>query len=235
MSSPRSRLIFPIMSSRRVNHQVASAAPANPNSTPSLDRVMSVSPFYGLALDHGLEQYRSQMAAEILVVRGFLDDQTCGAVREAMDAGIVEAAEVLSTGIDERDDVRRAASIDVDAQILEEVERRLDAELDRVSAFFGTPLTGREGSGFLRYAPGGFYRPHRDRATVDSWPGAARRRVTAVIFLNAGGFSGGVLHIGDYAITPEAGMLAAFRAETLHEVTMVSGGVRDTVVDWYLD
>jgi predicted 2-oxoglutarate/Fe(II)-dependent dioxygenase YbiX len=28
-------------------------------------------------------------------------------------------------------------------------------------------------------------------------------------------------------------MLAAFLAETLHEVTPVGEGVRDTVVDWY--
>jgi SM-20-related protein len=195
---------------------------------------MSVSSLSRVGYCHLLEQYRSHVSAEILVVRGFFDGQTCRAVREAMDAGVTEAAEVLSTGIDERDDVRRAASIEVDARVLEEVERRLDGELDRVSAFFGMPLTGREGAGFLRYAPGGFYRPHRDRATVSSWPGAARRRVTAVVFLNAGGFSGGVLRVGDRTITPETGLLAAFRAETLHEVTTVSGGVRDSVVDWYL-
>jgi SM-20-related protein len=175
------------------------------------------------------------VSAEILVVPGFFDGPTCRAVREGMDEGVIEAAEVLSAGIDERGDVRRAASIEVDARVLEAVERRLDGELDRVSAFFGIALTGREGAGFLRYAPGGFYRPHRDRAVVPSWPGAARRRVTVVVFLNAGGFTGGVLRIGDHAVVPETGLLAAFRAETLHEVTVVSGGSRDTVVDWYTD
>ncbi len=173
------------------------------------------------------------MSDDILLVRGFFDPATCRAVRAGMDAGLVEAAEVLDEDIEAQDDVRRAESIDVDDRILEDVERRLDEARARVGQFFALPLTGREGAGFLRYGPGGFYRPHRDRAIVATWPGAALRRVTAVVFLNSGEFTGGLLRVGGQPITPEAGMLAAFLAETIHEVTPVRGGVRDTVVDWY--
>jgi SM-20-related protein len=152
-----------------------------------------------------------------------------------MDTGTIEPAEVLGSGIEQQEDVRRAASLDVDEETIEDVEARLDRGLGRIAAFFGLALTGREGAGFLRYSAGGFYRPHRDRAAVASWPGAMRRRVTAVVFLNSGDFTGGILRVGGQDIAPEAGMLAAFRAETLHEVTPVVGGVRDTVIDWYLE
>ena len=152
-----------------------------------------------------------------------------------MDGGAIEAAEVLADDIEEADHVRRAASIEIDTAVVDDVEGRLDGARDSVAAFFGIALTGREGAGFLRYGPGGFYRPHQDRAVIESWPGAARRRVTAVVFLNSAEFTGGQLRVGDRNITPETGMLAAFAADLVHEVTMVDGGVRDTVVDWFLD
>jgi predicted 2-oxoglutarate/Fe(II)-dependent dioxygenase YbiX len=150
-----------------------------------------------------------------------------------MDAGVVEPAEVLDVHIEALGVVRRAESIDVDARILDDVERRLDEARGRIGEFFALPLTGREGAGFLRYRPGGFYRSHVVRAIVRAWPGAALRRVTVVVFLNSGEFTGGLLRVGGQPIAPEAGMLAAFLAETVPEVTPVRGGVRDTVVDWY--
>ena len=150
-----------------------------------------------------------------------------------MDDGIADAAEVIDGEIEQQGDVRRAASIEVDAHTLAVVERRLDEVRASVGAFFGISVTGREGAGFLRYGPGGFYRPHFDRAEVAAWPGAARRRITAVVFLNSGDFAGGVLRVGDQPIVPETGMLAAFPADTVHEVTPVRDGVRDTIVDWY--
>ncbi len=105
-------------------------------------------------------------------------------------------------------------------------------------------------AGFLRYETGGFYRPHRDWAPDGPWPGAARRRVAVVLFLNgstagdgkAGAFDGGALRLiqddpGQTVVTvePKAGMLVAFRADTLHEVARVDRGTRDAVVDWYIE
>jgi len=240
ITSPRSGLICLTMYSRRVNHQVASAAPATPNNTPIVDLVIGLPQARTrprertVVAEHRLEQYRSHVAAAVLLIRRFLDLATCGVVRAGMDAGTADPAEVLDAGIGQREDVRRAASIDVEPSVLDAVECQLDAARDQVSAFFGIALTGREGAGFLRYGPGGFYRPHRDRAEVAAWPGAARRRVTAVVFLNSTEFTGGVLRVGGQPVIPETGMLAAFLAETVHEVTPVYGGVRDTVVDWYL-
>ena len=67
-----------------------------------------------------------------------------------------------------------------------------------------------------------------------SWPEAARRSVAVVLFLN-GDFEGGLLRLfaGEtIEIAPQAGLLVAFPADLLHEVTVVSG-TRDAVVDWF--
>jgi len=169
---------------------------------------------------------------------GFLEPAACARVRAAMDRGALEPAEILrgGTALDVR--VRRAAHVDVDAPTLAFVESRLDARLARLAAWFRHPLVAREGAGFLRYGPGGFYRPHRDRAFEPSWPEAARRRIAIVVFVTA--CSGGALRLlhedderGDVEVRPVEGSLVAFAADTLHEVAPVESGTRDVVVDWF--
>jgi len=161
-----------------------------------------------------------------------------------MDGGASEPAEILREDIGVNEAVRRASSIEVDASTLAGVEQRLDAGRHAIGAFFGLALTAREGAGFLRYGPGGFYRPHRDHGVLASWPAAARRRISIVVFLNdstdgsaAGEFGGGVLRLyGDAQpqdIAPRERLLVAFPATTLHEVLPVRDGTRDTIVDWF--
>ena len=175
---------------------------------------------------------------------GFFDRATCDRLIRAMDAGAGEDAEVMDEGFELDVAVRRAKSVEVAASALDEVETALDTCRERLSAFFSIPLAAREGAGFLRYVEGGFYAPHVDRADVSSWPAAARRAVAVVVFLNGsrdassdGTFDGGVLRVyeagGPIDVVPRAGMLAAFRADALHEVTEVRGGVRDAIVDWF--
>ena len=174
----------------------------------------------------------------------FLDGATCLRLRRAMDEGVVEQAEVLDDVIEPRDDVRRTESIEVASAIVDDVERRLEAQRDRIAEFFGVALKEQEGAGFLRYHLGGFYKPHRDRADVPSWPDAARRSIALVVFLNAsregnpgGEFLGGLLRLhgedGTVDVRPREGLLVAFPADVLHEVTEVIGGTRDTIVNWF--
>ena len=174
----------------------------------------------------------------------FLDVFTCRRAQRAMDAGPGEPAEVLAGGIETQEDVRRASSVEVDAGLLGTVERRLDAIRDTIGEFFGLTLGEREGTSFLRYAEGGFYKPHRDRGIDPEWPGAARRRVAVVVFLNGsraadrrGEFTGGALQLhvgaGPVEVEPRRGWLVAFPADVLHQVLPVTGGTRDTVVDWF--
>ena len=183
----------------------------------------------------------------MFVRRGFLDEEACARVRRAMNAGVPEPADVLGEDISTDREVRRASHVEVDPDALRLIEERLDAVRDEVSAFFGIPLSEREGTSFLRYPPGGFFKRHRDWGQVPSWPGAARRQISVVVFLNtstdadpSGLFSGGTLTlIPDAAGAPpvpvhaRAGTLVAFPSVTLHEVTPVHAGIRDSVVDWF--
>jgi predicted 2-oxoglutarate/Fe(II)-dependent dioxygenase YbiX len=153
-----------------------------------------------------------------------------------MDAGQVEPAEILHDRIELQDEVRRAMYVEVAGVVLADVEARLDAARDAIGRFFGLALTAREGAGFVRYPDGGFYRAHRDRADVVSWPDASRRRIAVVVFLNDD-FSGGILRLLEHEaldLVPAAGALVAFPADRLHEVTPVRGRMRDAVVDWYV-
>lgn len=134
---------------------------------------------------------------------------------------------------------RRAEYIEVDAGIRHLVEQKLEDARKLLAADSGS-LGRREGVGFLRYRAGGFYKPHRDRGRVPSWPGAARRRLSVLLFLNSEGedFEGGQLRLFEPErrdIIPVAGALVAFPSAWLHEVTPVQSGIRDVIVDWFYD
>jgi len=159
-----------------------------------------------------------------------------------MNRGVSEPAEILDNAVTLDARVRFASTIDINQDTLDLVDASLDAQREAIAAFLGIALTAREGAGFLRYEPGGFYAPHRDAGVVSSWPAAARRRVSIVVFLNSlgdpldGGFMGGVLRLLDDPaedIVPRQGSLVAFPAERLHEVTPVTAGTRDVIVDWF--
>jgi predicted 2-oxoglutarate/Fe(II)-dependent dioxygenase YbiX len=179
---------------------------------------------------------------DVFTLDGVLDPDGCRWVRAAMDAGAGEQAHVLNDG-----GGRFAIDVDVSDDVIDFVESRLDAQGDRIAAFFRMTLRGREGAGFLRYEAGGFYGAHVDRAEMPSWPDAARRALTIVLFLNSsrevdatGDFSGGCLRVfpgglaeSPVGIVPKAGTLVAFPSSTPHEVTPVVAGCRDAVVDWF--
>lgn len=162
-----------------------------------------------------------------------------------MDDGTPEDAEVLSDGFEVQEDVRRAMQVDIGDAVLAMVDATLDSVRIPIASFYGLVLQSREGASFLRYETGGFYRPHVDRARVPSWPLTERRQITIVLFLESsrdvepsGGFRGGILRLfpgeGDpLDVLPTRGTLVAFPADMRHEVTRVTAGRRDTVVDWF--
>jgi predicted 2-oxoglutarate/Fe(II)-dependent dioxygenase YbiX len=182
---------------------------------------------------------------QIFLVRDVLDASTCRHVQAAMDDGTPEEAEVLDEGFEVQGDVRRASQIDIAETVLAMVESTLDRARASIASFYGLALQSREGASVLRYETGGFYKPHIDRAHVPSWPLAERRQITVVLFLESaceaeptGGFHGGILRLfpGDsdpIDIIPTRGTLVAFPAGMRHEVTRVTAGRRDTIVDWF--
>jgi predicted 2-oxoglutarate/Fe(II)-dependent dioxygenase YbiX len=161
-----------------------------------------------------------------------------------MDLGVIEPAEILENGVTTQPGTRKASLIEPPEHVVDLIETRLESCRELVAASLSLALGEREGAGFIRYPPGGFYKAHRDRAADAEWPGAARRAAALVIFLNssrdasrtAGEFDGGILRLLEPLIEhvrPEAGLLVAFPANVLHEVTEVRGGTRDTIVDWF--
>ena len=105
-------------------------------------------------------------------------------------------------------------------------------------------LAEHEPPQFLRYETGGFFVAHQDGNTPLTRDRTRDRRVSIVIFLNAqtseslsGGYTGGelVFHAPypnvdlRQPVVGAPGSLLAFRSETTHEVTMVTGGERYTI------
>ena len=151
-----------------------------------------------------------------------------------MDRARLSPAEIYFDGYRVDEDARRAFDVDVDAALVDEVRRAIEARRSDVADFFHTALTGDEGPGFLRYTAGGFYRVHLDVAAGWDFP----RRISIVAFLTTAGqgCTGGVLRLYGpdvVDIAPRAGMLVAFASDVPHEVLPVTGGVRDAVVDWF--
>jgi predicted 2-oxoglutarate/Fe(II)-dependent dioxygenase YbiX len=182
---------------------------------------------------------------QIFISPDVMDAPTCRRVQAAMDAGTPELAEVLADGFEVQEDVRRATQIEIADTVLAMVDATLDTVRIPIASFYQLILQWREGANFLRYETGGFYKPHVDRAHVPSWPLTERRQITMVLFLESsrevepsGGFNGGILRLfpedGDpIEIAAKGGTLVAFPASMPHEVTRVTAGRRDTVVDWF--
>jgi SM-20-related protein len=129
------------------------------------------------------------------------------------------------------------------------VAARLLALKPAAEKHFRLRLSGSRPPQFLVYRPGDFFRRHRD-SSADPGAGEAAtgRKVSAVAFLNGAegedGYGGGALvfygllddprgeQVG-FPLTPEAGLLVAFRSDVIHEVTPVTHGERCTVVSWF--
>ena len=144
--------------------------------------------------------------------------------------------------------VRSAKNLLVSDDVRTVVTGLLAGAQDRMAAHFGVALGGFEPPQFLRYETGDFFVAHQDGNTPIIRDQTLDRRVSVVIFLNApslepteGAYGGGALTLhGQYprfedreVVPAAAGLLAAFRSETTHEVTPVTHGFRYTIVSWY--
>jgi predicted 2-oxoglutarate/Fe(II)-dependent dioxygenase YbiX len=141
------------------------------------------------------------------------------------------------------------------------VTQRLEEARVEIAAHYGVTLSGLQLPQFLVYAPGDFYRPHRDnapgrdrerRADETPTPGVSHeRRISAVLFLNGpaseptpGTYGGGALTFYGLLDDPrtqalgipleaEEGLLVTFPASLVHGVSPVEHGHRYTVVSWF--
>ena len=98
---------------------------------------------------------------------------------------------------------------------------------------------------FLRYEKGDFFVRHQAGITKQlDFDHLRIRRISIVVFLNdfaneprENCYSGGLLNFYDeqgmYGLPGETGLLVAFTAETLHEVSPVTSGERFTIISWF--
>ena len=187
---------------------------------------------------------------DLLEIPDFLDPAARAELVAELDRAAGAPATVLSGEAGGRVDsaARRTTRMAVSAETRALVKERLMARKGEIEAHFGLSLDGCEEPQFLRYETGDFFVPHQDGNTPMVYDDSRFRRVSAVIFLSEtseqpapGAYGGGALVFhGPYTGPPERvaasaapGTLVAFRAETTHEVTPVTHGVRYTVATWF--
>jgi SM-20-related protein len=187
---------------------------------------------------------------DLLEIDGFLDAAMRAELVAELHAAGGSAATVLSTeeGGRVHSTVRRTTRVAVPAEVRERVRQRLMREKPRIEEHFGVALNECEEPQFLRYEEGDFFVPHQDGNTPMVWDDSRFRRISAVIFLSEksdepaeGRYGGGALVFHGPWTGPELrvaaqaqpGSLVAFRAETTHEVTPVTHGVRYTIATWF--
>jgi SM-20-related protein len=184
----------------------------------------------------------------LLLEKEFLGAGECARLAAEMRAARGLPATVYGRSdageVDER--VRRTTRVSPSPEAEGLVRQLLLGRLPAVEEHFRLRLCELEEPQFLRYEVGGHFVAHQDGNTGLLRSDRESRRVSVVIFLNAqadapapGAYCGGSLVFHRRGAGPplslagEAGTLVAFRAETTHEVTPVTHGLRLTVACWY--
>jgi SM-20-related protein len=183
---------------------------------------------------------------DLLQIEDFLDPATRAEIVAELDRTRGAPATVLSGDV--QSTVRKTTRIPLPPGTRELIRERLMERKPEIEAHFKIKLKECEDPQFLRYETGDFFVPHQDGNTPMVWDDSRFRRISAVIFLSERSeepapdtYGGGelVFH-GHYNGPPERaaaaaqpGSLVTFRAETTHEVTPVTHGVRYTIATWF--
>lgn len=180
----------------------------------------------------------------------FLDDATCIALRAECSSLAGSAATAIDSHIDGivTPHVREATRMPVAPESAERVSELLMHRKIELEEYFGLQLTECEPLQFLRYTTGDFLAPHQDSNTSLVQDASRVRRISVVIVVSSPSetpapdtYGGGALvfhptlqgSAPTEAITTPTGTLVAFRAETTHEVTVVTHGERYSIVTWF--
>lgn len=185
---------------------------------------------------------------DLLEIEDFLDDATRAGLVAELDAAHGAPATVLSADAAGRmDAARKSTRITVSPATRARVKAWLMERRPQLEAHFGIAVTECEDPQFLRYETGDYFVPHQDGNTPMVWDDSRFRRISAVVFLSRRSqepapdtYGGGslVFH-GPYPANErvsagaQPGSLVTFRAETTHEVTPVTHGVRYTIATWF--
>lgn len=185
---------------------------------------------------------------DLLEIENFLDDAARAELVAELEAAHGAPATVLSADAGGRmDAARKTTRIAVSPETRAAVKERLMQRKAQLEAHFGIAVTECEEPQFLRYETGDYFVAHQDGNTPMVWDDSRFRRISAVVFLSRRSddpapdtYGGGSLvfhapYPSSERIPASAapGSLVTFRAETTHEVTPVTHGVRYTIATWF--
>lgn len=179
--------------------------------------------------------------------RNFLDADACANLKAELNLSPTTQAPVYIEGTEGtiHESVRKTTSLHPSAETISQVHQRLLSQKSALESHFGLDLNDCEPPQFLRYEKGDFFVRHQDGNTKQlDFDHLRVRRISIVVFLNdfsnvpdANCYSGGLLHFYDqqdmYGLPGETGLLVAFSADTLHEVSPVTSGERFTIISWF--
>lgn len=186
--------------------------------------------------------------------RALLSIEECHRLVTALRSSRAERTGVVKPGTSEQvydEGQRKTLRLNAPENLKARVTYRLMSLKSTLEEMFELELQGCQAPQFLAYQPGDFFERHRD-IYADPQLLMRVRRLSAVLFLNAGGiepagYTGGELVLyplrsaepdseqpepGEIC-RPESGELVVFRPERAHEVRPVLSGMRYTVVSWY--
>jgi SM-20-related protein len=183
----------------------------------------------------------------LFLLRDFLDADACANLKAELNLSPTTQAPVYIEGTEGtiHESIRKTTSLHPSAETISEVHDRLRKQKPALDTHFCLSLIDCEPPQFLRYEKGDFFVRHQDGNTKQlDFDHLRVRRISIVVFLNdfavepqANCYSGGLLNFydeqGTYGLTGETGMLVAFSADTLHEVSPVSDGERFTIISWF--
>jgi SM-20-related protein len=197
----------------------------------------------------------SDRAAEfgLFLRRQFIDPETCARIiAEARSAPTTQAPVYIEGSSDlVHENVRKTTSLHPSNETIAWVQERLLQQIPALNDHFKIDLTDCEKPQFLVYRAGDFFVRHQDGNSEQlEFDHLRVRRISIVVFLNeasadleAGTFSGGALLFCreatatveplTFPLWGETGLLVGFAAETLHEVTPVTGGERFTIINFF--
>jgi len=183
----------------------------------------------------------------LFLLRNFLDADACASLKAELNDSPTTQAPVYIEGTEGtiHEDIRKTTSLHPSAETKSQVHERLLSQKSAIETHFGLNLNDCEPPQFLRYQKGDFFVRHQDGNTHQlDFDHLRIRRISIVVFLNdfsaepeANCYSGGLLQFYDqqdtYGLPGETGLLVAFTADTMHEVSPVTSGERFTIISWF--
>src|ERR1041385_6537122 len=183
----------------------------------------------------------------LFLLRNFLDADACAHLKAELTGSPTTQAPVYIEGAEStiHETIRKTASLHPSTETLSAVHARLLAQKSALASHFKLNLTDCERPQFLRYKTGDFFVRHQDGNTKQlDFDHLRVRRISIVVFLNEfttepqpNCYSGGLLNFydeqGTSRLPGDTGLLVAFTAETLHEVSPVTSGERFTIISWF--